>query len=402
MNLALVALKNLTRKRVRSIAIMLAAFLASALIFGGTAVFYSMARSVENGIQKLGADIMVVPAEHEEAGRSILLSAVPAAFYMDGRNLDSVRTVQGVEIASPQIFVTSTKFQCCGMPTALIVGFDMKTDFTLSPWVIAQYPPWKGHENLDPVTVGMRLAMTPNKDLKFYGKQFRLGYLLAGTGSVLIDNSIFMPIEVIRDMVLVSQEKSQQPLKIAPGEISAVLVKVRKDADSHKVAKDIETALPATKAIITRDLLQQVRREVEVAIWGTWALGFLCWVMMLVLMGLVFAMTVNERARELGILRAMGASKFHVFSLLLTEAIMLSGMGAVVGVGLCTGLIRNFRLLIIKYLGNIDFMWMSPSVMFLLGLICVSFIVVSGALSALYPAIRTCMKEPYDAIHKGM
>jgi len=113
-------------------------------------------------------------------------------------------------------------------------------------------------------------------------------------------------------------------------------------------------------------------------------------------------MTVNERARELGILRAMGASKFHVFSLLLTEAIMLSGMGAVVGVGLCTGFIRNFRLLIIKYLGNIDFMWMSPSVMFLLGLICVSFIVVSGALSALYPAIRTCMKEPYDAIHKGM
>ena len=402
MNLAIVALKNLTRKRVRSIAIMLAAFLASALIFGGTAVFYSMTRSVENGMKKLGADIMVVPAEHEEAGRSILLSAVPTAFYMDGRNLDSVRTVQGVEIASPQIFVNTTKFQCCGMPVALLVGFDMQTDFTLGPWVIAQYPPWTGHENLDPVTVGMRLALTPNKDLKFYGKQFRHGYLLAGTGSVLLDNSIFMPIEAIRDMVRVSQEKSQQPLKIAPGEISAVLVKVRKDADSHKVAKDIETALPATKAIVMRDLLQQVRSEVEVAIWGTMALGVLCWVMMLVLMGLVFAMTVNERARELGILRAMGASKFHVFSLLLTEAIMLSGMGAVVGVGLCTGLIRNFRLLIIKYLGNIDFMWMSPSVMFLLGLICVSFIVVSGALSALYPAIRTCMKEPYDAIHKGM
>ena len=402
MNLALVALKNLTRKRVRSIAIMLAAFLASALIFGGTAVFYSMTRSVENSMQKLGADIMVVPTESEEAGRSILLSAVPTAFYMDGRNLDAVRTVQDVEIASPQIYVNSTKFQCCGMPAALLVGFDMQTDFTLGPWVIARYPPWTGHEDLDPVTVGMRLAMTPNKDLRFYGKQFRLGFLLAGTGSVLLDNSIFMPIESIRDMVRVSQEKSQQPLKMAPGEISAVLVKVRKGADPHKVAKDIETALPTTKAIITRDLLQQVRRDAEAAIWGTVAIGLLCWVMMLVLMGLVFAMTVNERARELGILRAMGASKFHVFSLLLTEAVMLSGIGALVGVGLCTGAIRNFRLLIIRYLGNIDFMWMSPSVMFLLGLICVTFIVVSGALSALYPAIRTCMKEPYDAIHRGM
>jgi putative ABC transport system permease protein len=276
MNLALVALKNLTRKRVRSIAIMLAAFLASALIFGGTAIFYSMTRSVENGMKKLGADIMVVPAESEEAGRSILLSAVPTAFYMDGRNLDTVRTVQDVELASPQIFVNSTKFQCCGMPVALLVGFDMQTDFTLGPWVIARYPPWTGHEDLDPVTVGMRLAMTPNKDLKFYGKQFRHGFLLAGTGSVFIDNSIFMPIEAIRDMVRVSQEKSQQPLKIAPGEISAVLVKVRKGVDSHKVAKDIETALPVTKAIVTRDLLQQVRRDAEAAIWGTVAIGILC------------------------------------------------------------------------------------------------------------------------------
>lgn len=402
MTLVKVALKNLTRKKVRSISIILAALFASALIFGGTAIFVSMTRSVQRGIEKFGADMMLVPAESEEAGRSLLLSGTPSSFYMDGANLDKVRTVAGVEIASPQIFISSTKFQCCGMPASLLVGYDPQTDFAISPWIIAAYPPWQGHESLAPVTVGSRLALTANKDLKFYGKQFRLGYLLAATGSMLIDKSVFMPIETIRDMIRDSQTKAVQPLKVAPGEISSIFIKVKKDHDPHQVAKEISALLPGVKTIVMKDLIQDVRKEVEVAIWGFVALGFLCWIMMLVLMGLVFAMTVNERSRELGILRAMGASKFHIFFLLLTEAVLLSGAGAVVGVGFCTGFIRNFRLLIIRHLGNIDFYWMSPDTMLLIGLVCVLLIVVSGALSALYPAIRTCMKEPYDAIHQGM
>jgi putative ABC transport system permease protein len=360
-----------------------------------------MGTSVQNGIEKLGADIMVVPSANEEAGRKVLLSAIPTAFYMDGKNLDKARAIQGVELASPQLFVTSTKFQCCGMPASLLVGYDPKTDFTIKPWVAGRYPIWKGHEDLDPVTIGVRLSMTANRDLKFFGKQFRLGALISQTGLALIDNSIFVPLESIRDMVLVSKTKSLQPLTIAPEEISSILVKVRNDYDSHTVARVIEASLPGVKTIVTRDLIQDVRKEVQVAVWGVVALGGLCWVMMLALMGLVFAMTVNERSRELGILRAMGASKTHVFRLLLSEAVMLSGIGALVGVGLSMGFMINFKLLIIRNLGNINFLW-SPVILLILGSACILFILLSGVLSALYPAVRTCMKEPYDAIHQGM
>jgi putative ABC transport system permease protein len=37
--------------------------------------------------------------------------------------------------------------------------------------------------------------------------------------------------------------------------------------------------------------------------------GIISWAMTLFLMGLVFAMIVNERQRELGLLRALGATR---------------------------------------------------------------------------------------------
>jgi putative ABC transport system permease protein len=268
--------------------------------------------------------------------------------------------------------------------------------------VRAQYEPWIGHEDLDAVTVGTKLAFTANRDLRFYGKQFRLGSLLYPTGLAYMDYGIFMPLDAIRDMIIVSKTKAVQSLTITPDEISSILVKVKKDYDAHAVAKEIEASLPGVKTIITRDLIEDVRKDVEVAIWGVMALGVLCWIMMLVLMALVFTMSVNERGRELGILRAMGATKTHVFGLIMSEALILSGTGAVVGAFVSLFAILNFKFLIAKTVGNLHFLW--PSSLFILSLAigCILSIVLSSAMTALYPAIKISLKEPYDAIHEGM
>jgi len=402
MTLIKVALKNLLRKRIRSIAIIIAAVLASACIFGATMIFYAMKKSVTTGMQKLGADILVIPSANAEAAKKILLSAEPANFYMDGKNLDKVREIKGVQIATPQIIIGSTAFSCCNMSGALLVGYDPKTDFTVKPWETLHYPPWVGHENLDPVTIGWKLILTDNKSLRFYGKQFRLGALLSPTGLGFMDNAIFMPMDSIRDMIVVSRTKSIQGLNISPTEISSILVKVGNEDDIHKVAKDIETAIPSVKTIITKDLIQDVRKALEAAVWGVMAIGILMWLMMLALMGLVFSMTVNERSREIGILRAMGATRGHVFQLLISEASILSGVGALAGIGLSLSLIITFSKLIIRSLGNIAFLWPSPGYIGFIGVMCFLFIVISGAASALYPAIKTSLKQPYDAIHEGM
>jgi ABC-type antimicrobial peptide transport system permease subunit len=88
--------------------------------------------------------------------------------------------------------------------------------------------------------------------------------------------------------------------------------------------------------------------------------------------------------------------------MVLTEAAVLTTLGSAAGVGIGWGVIYNFKNAIIKTLGNIYFLWPSPLFIVSIGLACVLFMLLSGAVSALYPAIRTSVKEPYDAIHQGM
>ena len=53
---------------------------------------------------------------------------------------------------------------------------------------------------------------------------------------------------------------------------------------------------------------------------------------MLLIMAFAFTMIVNERRRELGLLRAMGATRAHITSLILTEAASLSFAGGLAGI----------------------------------------------------------------------
>jgi putative ABC transport system permease protein len=54
-------------------------------------------------------------------------------------------------------------------------------------------------------------------------------------------------------------------------------------------------------------------------------------------------MAANERRRELGVLRALGATRSFVFKSLVTEAGLLALMGGLVGTGMTALVIYLFR-----------------------------------------------------------
>lgn len=54
----------------------------------------------------------------------------------------------------------------------------------------------------------------------------------------------------------------------------------------------------------------------------------------------VMLVTVSERTEEIGLLRALGATQGHIRGLFLLEAILLAGIGGLVGLGLGIGLVK--------------------------------------------------------------
>ncbi len=98
---------------------------------------------------------------------------------------------------------------------------------------------------------------------------------------------------------------------------------------------------------------------------------------------------VMERTREIGILKAMGASKLYIVNVVLRETVLLAIGGIVLGivasVGARAGLAHRFPLLQVVVDGG----W----------IVRATLIAIVGAIAgALYPAFKAAQKDPIDAL----
>ena len=153
------------------------------------------------------------------------------------------------------------------------------------------------------------------------------------------------------------------------------------------------------------------RDEVSFMLWiltGFATLRFLLVgaLMVLVVVGIMNAtwMSIRERTREIGTLRAIGMSRRRVLLMFLTEAAVLgviaTGVGAGAGAGLAwvldaagpTVSMEAFRLVLMS-----DRLHLEPGWMDALG--AMTAITVVTTLAALYPAWRAARMRPVTAMH---
>jgi ABC-type antimicrobial peptide transport system permease subunit len=98
--------------------------------------------------------------------------------------------------------------------------------------------------------------------------------------------------------------------------------------------------------------------------------------------------SLKDRVREVGIKMAIGASGREIFKELMTEALVLAGLGSLVGVAVGVA----FSRIILEILGVP--LYMRPSSFGLaIGLAC-----LSGFLFALYPALKASRLSPMEAL----
>lgn len=396
------ALKNMGRKRFRSMSIILAGALACGLIFAGTITVSAVGSGLEKGMARLGADIMVFPVGFEGSGAKILMGSEPSNFYMPEAKMNEVAAVKGVLRVSPQLYITSTKLICCTMPTVQLVGYDPETDFIITPWLgaVKKNP----QSDTDIITLGANtMYAAEDAYMSFFGKRFQIKSVASETGLQFVDFSAFMTMDVARDMISISRTMSGEALKIGPDEISAIAVKVVSGEDVKQVAAAIVRNVPGVKTVVSQDLVSSVRSEVQGIQYGILTAGIICWLMTLFLMGLVFTMVVNERRKELGLLRSMGATRNHIVRLILSEAAILSGLSGLIGIAGGFWAIRYVKEILTLSAGTATIPFQLPSVQYiaLSAFICGISILLSGVAMAIYPAICVGRIAPYDAIRKN-
>ncbi|MCL4472824.1 MAG: ABC transporter permease [Actinobacteria bacterium] len=396
LGLLYLAAQNLRRKPFRSFVTIAIVGLAAGALFSATLLIGSVDRSLEVGMQRLGADLLVVPEGSQESGQAALITGAPASFYMDHSVLDQVRNINGVAQASPQLFIESMLSSQCCTGHVQIVGYDPGSDFVIGPWLAQNL-----NRTLDrnEVVIGSLILANKGEQVHFYGHDFDVAGVLDGTG-MGADESVFMNIDTAYLMAEESAQVAESPLDVKRGTISSVLVKIAPGSNIDQVTQRIKSNVPGTMVITANELSRSVTDRLSGFTRGFIAIDAIVWVMSLLTIAAIFSMIVNERQREIGLLRAMGSSRRFVFRLMLTEAVFLTAAGGIAGIFVGGAALFIFKAVITSSLG-IPYLWppLWYFAMLMGGTLLLS--IISGALASLYPALSSSRLEPYAAIRQG-
>ena len=176
-----------------------------------------------------------------------------------------------------------------------------------------------------------------------------------------------------------------------PRKVTMYAVKVKDPTEARGVVEKINSSIPEAHAALTGEFADQMPDMQN-------ADGFLNGISTLaILVGGVgvlntMLMSVFERTREIGVLRALGWRRSSILGLILREAALLGVVGGMIGVGVAWSLVWLMNLVpLLTGLITAEFSWDVFARAFLVAL----FLGVSGGL---YPAYRATRLQPVEAL----
>ena len=192
------------------------------------------------------------------------------------------------------------------------------------------------------------------------------------------DNHVFVPIEAFR-------------ATYHPGDkLSKIFVTVDSVAHVDEVVKDLKAALPEADAVTTPEAVSTARTTLgSLSVSSAYA-AVLLFAIGAVLVVFVMVLSTRERIREIGTLKAIGASNREVVVQFLAEAVTVSGLGgagAILMAAPLAGVISRAMGLPVTFDGQVIGVILFGSVVF-------------AALGSLYPVIRGWRLSPVEAMRR--
>ena len=351
LSLARLPWMNLRGYPVRSGILAFFSMLMAMVMFGGTMIVCGIDRGLGTVESRLGADIMVTPADASSDfdAQAFLVGAEPSYFYMDEGVAGEVAGVDGVGAASPQLFLATARASCCS-GRYQVIAFDPATDFTIQPWISDT----SGASSLGDmeVVVGANVGVSDPENFSLFGHRLRVVAQFDQTGSTL-DNAVYANFDTARILIDSSLEKGLNKYTSLDTDhiISSVMVRVEPGRDVNAVASDIAARVPGVSVATSTTLVSGISRSLDNTSRTVTTLIALVWGVGLVMMTLMFVMMVVERKREFGTLLVVGAHRRLVSRVIALEAVILNAAGGALGVLISGVLIVSFSGLVRQTIG---------------------------------------------------
>ena len=377
-------MKSIFAKPYRSLGMFLLAVILSFLMVFGNTVISGMKKGSKNIAERMGADMVLVPAGCEEEYEGILLTTKKNFFYMDASIVEQIRDIKGIEKISPQTFLMTMNASCCDQ-SAQIVGIDKRSDFTVSPWIDKKY--LSSLENGE-IIVGSDINIREDKTFRMYGKSYRVSAVLDKSGSSM-DETVYISKNEIEELKKIAQKSGQGFVKeVKPSDISVIMIKVAEGVSIGSVIAKLSKIKGVE--IITADAvsnrLSSEMNGVHKSYFCIIAAVFLLSFLILYIMQYI---ATNERKKEMETYRILGIDSRQLKYMFLKESVLLSGTGALAGVLFGILSVSLFAVVIDK---TVTLSFLMPSIAEQILIAMLGFLITSftGVVSLLLNFKRVC------------
>ncbi|APD09412.1 MULTISPECIES: ABC transporter permease [Thermus] len=310
-------LRNLLSRPVRSLLTLLGVLIATASMVLFLSFGEGLRRSLFQELSRVGPAIQVVP----EGAEGLSFSTYPEITPAQVQALERAAKALGAEV----------------VPTLFLVrgGFDPQTSFFFQglPQGVGPdrlYPGLKAKEGrLTPseggAVVGAKLAkragLSLGSPLRLSPKvTLRVEGILEESGG-LADNLIFAPLAALQAV-------------LGTENVGALLVALRPGQRAEEVARALERAVPGLKAQTTGEVMRFAERALRISDLVRFGISLVALVVGGLLVANTVMMSVYERTREFGVMRALGAKRGFIFRLVVLEALLLALLGGIGGLAL--------------------------------------------------------------------
>ncbi len=372
------AIRNITRQKTRTALTVVGILIGIAAIVALGSISEGLRVQISKSLEQASGLVTVM----EESNGNLFMSMSSSELSQEA--VDEIMAVDGIESATPVLYRMGYLEEGHGMGQPTLFESGVKPEdielFT-TEGVVLDEGELLEEGDVDYAMVGWTLSedldLEVGDTITVEEKDFTIKGIYEEFGDPGLDSGVIIPLDVAQEL-------------LETDTYSAVIVYPEDIDEVQDVADAIEDSVEGVSAFTTAEFAKQIGQIVNQIGFFTIGIGAISAIVGGLGVMNTMIMSVMERRREIGVLKAIGATNSYILKMILIESALISLIGGLLGLGI--GFIAS------KGLGFVTGGQAQGIVTPRLALYSLGFALFLGIAGGLYPAKRASKLSPVEAL----